>query len=165
MSNVISARRLVWLVPALGLLAACSEKKPAQQMQTPSAAAESAATAAPAPPPPVSATLAEMHRSHITGNVTLTQKGDSTEVAETLTGGRPGTKYPTHIHSGTCAKPGAVVQPLESVAVGTDKSGSATTMVLTATIDSARTKFGSLLIQSHNPRGMQPVACAELPAK
>lgn len=164
MVTVATARRLVWLMPTLGLLA-CGEKKPAQQMQTPSAAADSAAMAAPAPPPPVTVTLAAMHASRITGTVTLTSKGDSTEVAETLTGGRSGTKYPAHIHAGTCAKPGAVVQPLESVAVGKDKSGSATTMVLTATIDAARTKYGSLLIQSHNPRGMQPVACAELPAK
>jgi hypothetical protein len=164
MHTASTARRLVWLVPTLGLLA-CGEKKPPEKMQTPSAAAESTAMAAPAPPPPVAVTLAAMHASRITGTATLTRKGDSTEVAETLTGGRPGTKYPTHIHAGTCAKPGAVVQPLESVAVGKDKSGSATTMVLTATIDSARTKYGSLLIQSHNPRGMQPVACGEIPAQ
>jgi len=162
MSTVCTARRLVWLIPTLGLLA-CGEKKPAPQAQTAAPAAESTAMAA--PPAPVNVTLAAMHRSRITGTATLTRKGDSTEVAETLTGARPGTKYPSHIHAGTCAKPGAVVQPLESVAVGKDKSGSATTMVLTSVIDSARAKYGSLLIQSHNPKGMQPVACAEIPAQ
>ena len=163
MSTVITGRRLVWLLPNLGLLA-CGEQKPPETMQTPSAAAESAAMAAPAPPPPVTATIAEKNHSGITGTVTLTRKGDSTEVAVSLNGGRAGLKYPSHIHSGTCAKPGAPVAPLESVAVGQDKSGTSTTMVLTSVLDSARAKFGSLVEQSHLPN-MRPAACAEIPAQ
>ncbi len=162
MRTVRSARRAAWMIPTLALLA-CAKKEPAPQAAA--AAPESTAAAVPTPPPPVNVTLAALHSSGITGTVTLTRKGDSTEVAETLTGGRNGTKYPSHIHSGTCAKAGAPVVTLSTVDVGKDRSGSATTMVLTAALDSARAKFGSLLVQSHNPRGMRPVACGEIPAQ
>lgn len=161
MHTVPSARRMVWLIPTLGLLA-CGEKKPPAKAET--NPAESTAMAAPAPPPPVTATLAEKNHSGVTGTVTLTKKGDSTEVTVALSGGRAGMKYPSHIHGGTCTKPGAVVAPLETVAVGADKSGTSTTMVLTSVLDSARTKFGGLVEQSH-ASSMRPVACAEIPAQ
>jgi hypothetical protein len=161
MSTASDARRLVWMIPALGLLACAKKEAP-----PPAAAAAPESTAAMAmPAAPVTATVQAKNNSGITGTVTLTKSGDSTQVAVALSGGRAGQKYPSHIHGGTCAKPGAVVAPLADVAVGKDKSGTSTTMVLTSVLDSARTKFGSLVEQSHMARGMRPVACAEIPAQ
>jgi hypothetical protein len=159
MITASSARRYVWLIPTVGLLA-CGEKKAAPP---PAAAAAESATAMAAPPAPVTATVSEKNGSGITGAVTLTKQGDSTQVSLSLHGGRPGLKYPSHIHGGTCTTPGAVVAPLGDVAIGKDKAGSTTTMVLTSTLDSARMKFGGLIEQSHLARGMKPVACAEIP--
>lgn len=150
-----TVRRLAWLVPAVAFVA-CS--KPKQQTQQ--AAAAPAATA----PAPVSVALASKPHSKVTGTVTLTTKGDSTEVMVELKGGRNGTTYPSHIHEGTCAKEGKVVVPLNSVKVGADGSGSSTTMVPTSTLDSARTQYGSLFEQSHFPN-MTPAACGDIPAK
>jgi Cu/Zn superoxide dismutase len=160
MSTPSSARRLVWMIPALGLLACAKKEAP-----PPSAAAPDSTAAMAMPAPPVTATVQAKNNSGITGTVTLTKKGDSTEVAVALSGARAGEKYPSHIHSGTCAKPGDVVAPLGDVTVGQGKSGTSTTMVLTSVLDSARTKFGSLVEQSHMARGMKPVACAEIPAQ
>jgi hypothetical protein len=160
MRSALSARHLAWLIPTLGLMA-CGQKpavKPAGE-----AAGNGSSAMAPAATP-VNVTLAAKNNSGITGTVMLTAKGDSTEVAETLEGAQSGTTYPSHIHAGTCASPGAVVAPLTSVSAGADKSGSATTMVPTATLDSARAKYGSLLVQSHFP-DMRPAACGEIPAK
>jgi len=159
MRNPLRASRLVWLVPTLGLLACQKKAAP----PPPAAAAAPESTAAMAPPAPVTASITAKNNSGITGTVTLTKKGDSTEVAVTLNGGRPGTKYPSHIHGGTCTTPGAVVAPLGTVAVGADKSGTSTTMVLTSVLDSASAKFGGLAEVSHAPRGMQYVACADIP--
>ncbi len=152
--------RLLWLVPMFGLLACAKKEADAN-------AAAAPAMQAPAPPPPpapVSVTLTAKNNSKITGTAVLTKQGDSTSVALTLDGGRSGTTYPSHIHAGTCAKPGEVVAPLASVKVGADKSGTSTTVLATSVLDSARTKYGSLLEQSHLPNG-KPVACGEIPAQ
>jgi hypothetical protein len=152
-------RRLIWLVPALGLLA-CSKAKENQAAMQPAAAVDTP----PPAPAPVTATLASKNDSRITGTVVLTRSGDSTAIALTLNGGRSGTTYPSHIHFGHCDQPGGVVAPLTSVKVGADGSGTSTTMVATATLDSARAQHGSLLEQSHLPNG-RPVACGDIPAQ
>ncbi len=151
------SRRLLWLIPAAGLLA-CSRKE--SQAQTPPPAA-----AAPAPPPPapVTASLTAKNNSGITGTVTLTASGDSTQIALTLNGARNGQTYPGHIHFGTCDKPGGVVVPLTSVKVDSNKTGSSTTTVPTSVLDTARAQHGSLIEQSHTSAG-RPVACGEIPA-
>ena len=160
MRTVLSTRRLAWLVPMLGLLA-CAKKEAAAK---PAAAESTAAMTPPPPPAPVNVTLAAKNRSRITGTVVLTQKGDSTEVALTLNGGRAGEKLVSHIHGGTCAKaPGAVVTPLGAVIIGQDKSGTSSITVATSVLDSARAKYGSLAAWSH--LGRRPVACGEIPAQ
>ncbi len=157
-----TTRRLLWLVPALGL-AACGKKGESDQGAAMAQAAPPAAAPAPAPAP-VTVTLASKNNSGITGTAVLTPQADSTQIAVTLNGGRAGLKYPSHVHAGTCEKPGEAVAPLGSVSVGADKSGTSTTMVATSVLDSARTKYGSLLVQSHLPN-MRPVACGDIPAQ
>lgn len=160
MHTAFTTRRLLWLVPAFGLLACAKKEADAN-------AAAATAQQAPAPPPPpapVTVTLTARNNSKMTGTVVLTRQGDSTSVALTLNGGRSGTTYASHIHSGTCDKPGGVVVPLTGVKVGADKSGTSTTVIATAVLDSARAKDGALLAQSHLPNG-KPAACGEIPAQ
>jgi len=154
----ISTGSLLWLLP-LAAVVGCSKPE--------SKAASTPAAAAPAPPPPpspVTAKLETENRSRVTGEAVLTPKGDSTEIALTLHGGRANTTYPSHVHFGTCKKPGAVVVPLKSVKVGRNRSGTSTTTVLTATLDSASAAHGTLLVQSHLRNG-KPAACGEVPGK
>ena len=161
MRTAIRSRRLIWLVPALGLLA-CSKGKADQAAMQPAAAVD---TPPPAPTPaPVTATLVAKNNSKITGSVVLTRSDDSTAIAVTLNGGRSGTTYPSHIHFGHCDQPGGVVVPLTSVKVGADGSGTSTTTVATSTLDAARQQHGSLLEQSHGPSGT-PIACGDIPAQ
>lgn len=152
--------RLLWLVPMFGLLACAKKEGDAN-------AAAAPAMQAPAPPPPpapVSVTLTAKNNSKMTGTAVLTKQGDSTSVALTLNGGRSGTTYASHVHAGTCDKPGAVVAPLTGVKVGADKAGTSTTVIATSVLDSARAQYGSLLAQSHMANG-KPVACGEIPAQ
>ena len=150
-----TSRRLA-LLPLLGLLACSGKEKPA--------AAPPAAQAAPAPAPkaPTTVNLTEENRSHITGTLVLTPAGDSTTVTLTLKGGARNHTYPSHVHSGTCAAPGAVVAPLTSVTVGADRSGTSTTKVATSVLTAAL-QNGSLLAQSHLSNG-KPAACGEIPS-
>lgn len=157
MRTALSTGHLLWLLPLAASLG-CSKQE--SKPSTPPAAA---AAPAPAPPPaPVMVTLATENRSHMTGTVILTPKGDSTAIELTLHGGRSGTTYASHVHFGTCKKPGGVVAPLKGVKVGRNRSGMSTTTVLTSTLDAARTAHGSLLVQSHLKNG-KPAACGEVP--
>jgi hypothetical protein len=144
------------VLPLLGLLACSGKEKPA---------ATPAAQAAPAPAPkaPTTVNLTEENRSHITGTVVLKSVGDSTTITLTLHGGARDHTYPSHVHFGTCAKPGAVVAPLTSVKVGADRSGTSTTTVATSVLTAALQQHGSLLAQSHLSNG-KPAACGEIPS-
>lgn len=152
------ASPMLLLIPAAVL--ACS--KPASKAAPPAAAAPTESAQAtptpPAPPPPVNVALAVKNRSGITGAATLETKGDSTVVTLTLHGGRAGRTYPAHIHMGDCAKPGKVLQPLTSVKVGKDRSGTSTTTVPSAKLQGQ----AALAIWAHQPSGT-PAACGAVP--
>jgi hypothetical protein len=151
---------LVWFLPALGLLA-CRGKQQNEEnamANTPAGGMEQQqAMASPA------VMLAAKNNSGLTGSFTTQATGDSTTITVTLHNGTPGTSYPTHVHSGTCANPGAVVQPLSSVMVGPDSTGTASTTMATSVLTQGRGPNGSLLVQSHLPDGT-PAACGEIPA-
>jgi hypothetical protein len=149
---------LVWFLPALGLLA-CRGKQQNEEnamASTPAGGMEQQAMASPA------TMLMAKNNSGLTGSFTTQANGDSTTISVTLHGGTPGTSYPTHVHSGTCADPGAVVQPLSSVMVGPDSTGTASTTVATSVLTQGA-QSGGLLVQSHLPDGT-PAACGEMPA-
>lgn len=147
MRSTFSAGRLLWLLPLAGL-AACGSKAPL-----------------PAPPrKPVTVRLVTENHSRISGTAVLTPRGHSTEIELTLKGGRSGTAYASHVHFGTCKKPGGVVVALGMVKEGRNRTGTHTVTVLTSTLDSAATAHGSLLIQSHLKNG-KPAACGEVPGR
>ena len=147
------ATRLFWLIPVLGAVA-CGGGKPASQA---AANAPPAVTAAP------QVAMATRNNSGITGSATLAASGDSTTITVALHGVTPGQTYASHVHAGGCDTPGAMLIPLTSVVAGADSAGTSTTTIATARLDSARTQYGALLVQSHLPSGT-PAACGDLPA-
>jgi hypothetical protein len=151
---------LVWFLPALGLLACRGKQQNEENAMANTSAGgmeQQQAMASPA------VMLAAKNNSGLTGSFTTQATGDSTTITVTLHNGTPGTSYPTHVHSGTCANPGAVVQPLSSVMVGPDSTGTASTTMATSVLTQGRGPNGSLLVQSHLPDGT-PAACGEIPA-
>jgi hypothetical protein len=150
-----ASSRLLWLVPALGV-AACSGQKGNDQ--------QAANAAPPAVPEAPAVVMATRNNSGITGTATLMPSGDSTMVMVALHGATPGQSYASHVHAGGCDQPGAMLVPLTSVVAGADSSGSSTTTVATATLDSLSRQYGALLVQSHLSNGT-PAACGALPAR
>jgi hypothetical protein len=138
-----------WLLLLPIVAVACA--KPAAKQAASAASGEMQA------PAPETATMAAKNNSGITGTASLAASGDSTTVTVTLQGGKAGTTYPTHIHAGDCAAPGAVVAPLTSVTVGADGSGTSTTMVPSAKLEGE----AAVLVQSHQPDGT-PAACGDV---
>lgn len=95
------------------------------------------------------------NESGISGNVRLSGQGDSLRVRVQLQGVEAGTQYASHIHGGTCAQPGGVIVPLESVP-------GAEGMVETSVAMSQLSGEDALLVQSHGSGGA-PIACGAFP--
>ena len=160
MRTRIRSAALVWFLPVVGLLA-CRGKQQNEEnamgsTSTPGTEQHQMAMA------PGAVMLMAKNNSGITGSFTTQSVGDSTSFTVTLHGGAPGTSYPTHVHDGNCAAPGAMIQPLASVTVGPDSTGTSTSTVATSVLTAARKANGALLVQSHLPDGT-PAACGEVP--
>ncbi len=67
---------------------------------------------------PMMMKLASIGSMGMKGSVTLTQKGDKTEVSVKLDSDAKGESHPAHIHVGTCPTPGAVKYPLTPIVEG-----------------------------------------------
>ena len=67
---------------------------------------------------PMMMKLASIGSTGMKGNVTLTAKGNKTEVKVILDGDAKGESHPAHIHVGACPTPGAVKYPLTSIVDG-----------------------------------------------
>jgi hypothetical protein len=91
--------------------------------------------------------------------VTVTGRGDQTEVVVHLMGAQPNTAHPGHIHTGTCEAIGSVVQPLQAITVDAG-SGSSTT---TVGVPPATAMDGQHVIAFHGEAGT-PATCAPIPA-
>ncbi len=104
--------------------------------------------------------LVPLNDSGVNGSVTLTPQGDSLVVAVNVTGLPDGAgAYPSHIHEGTCANPGTVVQPLNSVQADSTGVGHATTTVAASVLAQGQQH----LVMVHRKDGSM-ASCAELPA-
>ena len=153
-----------WLLLALPLvLAACGGDEAdtaAEGLDTATVATGTADTAAhDMAAMPTTVAMQPVGNSGVTGQATLTPTGAQTQVQVQLTGLTPGA-HPGHIHSGTCAAPGPVVQALPEITAGADGSGSADT---TLALDPATVMNGQHIIAYHGEGGA-PVVCAELTA-
>ena len=99
--------------------------------------------------------------SGVSGEATITDRGQQTEIMVRLTGGSGAGEHPGHIHSGTCDNVGGVVQPLD--AITTDATGTGT---MTTTVDLAPMTVmdGQHVIVYHAAGGGPPITCAQVPA-
>jgi hypothetical protein len=155
-----------WIaVPLVVLLAACGGDTVDDSLDTgdlPEPAAEVTPPPAPMEQPGMSQTaqFQAAGGSGVTGDVVLTDRGAQTELVVNLANAPANASLPGHIHSGTCEAPGAVVQPLEPVAVDANGRGSSTSSV---NVPSATVMNGEHIVAYHGEGGA-PIACAAIPA-
>ncbi len=153
-------------LPLALLLAACGSDAdddlvlsdmdpPASEQVMPPPAAPPAA-----PAMPMTAQLQPLNESGVNGEATVTGRNTQTEVTVRLTGATPSESHPGHIHSGTCAALGGVVQALQPIAVDANGAG---TMTTTVDVPAATAMNGQHIIVYHRPGG-QPATCASIPA-
>jgi hypothetical protein len=101
--------------------------------------------------------------SGITGEATLTESGQQTQIMVRLMGSQPNATHQGHIHEGTCANVGSVVVALDPITVDAQNMGSSTT---TVDVPIHTVANGQHLIAYHEAGGTPgaPVACGEVPA-
>lgn len=104
------------------LLSACggSTSTPASSGTATSTSAASSST---------SATATLKHTPNGTANITWDPASQGLTVKISLVGLAPSSTHPAHIHSGSCAKQGAVVYPLQNVVADAHGVGSSTTVI------------------------------------
>lgn len=104
------------------LLSACggSTSAPASSGTATSTSAASSST---------SATATLKHTPNGTANITWNPANQELTVKISLVGLAPSSTHPAHIHSGSCAKQGAVVYPLQNVVADAHGVGSSTTVI------------------------------------
>lgn len=142
---------------ALLLFAACGGGAP--PTAAPPAASSTGVTAG------KSATATLKHVPTGTATLTWTPSNKTLVVKTTLTGLAPNSKHPEHIHSGSCANPGSVVHPLNTITA--DAHGNATTTTNIPNISGGIPSSG-WLINVHNGPGMSApdqaisIACTDI---
>ena len=105
--------------------------------------------------------VSEVNGSGYNGSVVLTDVGGGkTKVSFTLTApdsvSNKEVDHDSHIHTGTCAAPGPVVQPLEDVRGNGTPSESEVPIAMSALQD------GNHLAAAHADEGEATIACADL---
>ncbi len=105
--------------------------------------------------------VAEVNGSGYNGSVALTDVGGGkTRVAFTLTApdsvANKEVDHDSHIHTGTCAAPGPVVNPLEDVRGNGTPSESEVNASLSSLVD------GNHVVAAHADNGEATIACADL---
>ena len=110
---------------------------------------------------PLTFAVSEVNGSGFNGNVVLTDLGGGkTKVAFTLNAPDSVTNkeadHDSHIHTGTCAAPGPVVQPLEDVRGNGTPSESEIPVAISVLQD------GNHLAAAHADEGEATIACADI---
>jgi hypothetical protein len=98
--------------------------------------------------------------SGFAGDVTLLDRGGQVGMLVILTGTPGNTSHPGHIHRGSCASIGSVVEPLEPITTDATGSGSMTTDL--AISRDALLDGGHVVV--YHAAGGAPAACAGMPA-
>jgi hypothetical protein len=155
-----------WLgLSLVALLAACPGERPDDVVITDDPAAP-APEVGPETAPPAEqmmtqrAAVREVQGSGVSGEVTIADRGDRTEISVRLADAPANSTLPGHVHSGTCENIGGVQQALEQIT--TDATGAGT---MTATVDLApMTAMDGQHVVVYHGEGGTPIACAEIPA-
>lgn len=105
--------------------------------------------------------MAPVNNSGVTGTATFTPMGNQTQVMVQLMSAPEGS-HEGHIHQGSCANLGQVVEPLETINVDASMMGTSTSTVAMA--DSA-VMDGQHVVAFHKAGGDpgQPVVCGDIP--
>jgi hypothetical protein len=161
--------RKTWIVLPLSLLlAGCPGEERTDTVvvtDTPTVAPGTTAPATPAPGAGAMSATVQMNPiggAAVSGEATVTDMGNQTQVMVRLTGSQPNATHQGHIHSGTCASPGGRVTDLQPIT--TDGTGTGT-MTTTVDLPPMTVMNGQHLIQYHAPDG-QPgpgVVCGDIP--
>ena len=106
----------------------------------------------------VTAQLQPVNNSGMAGEVTVTDRGAESEVMVRLTGATASGSHPGHIHSGSCAAIGGVIQPLQEIT--TDATGTGT-MTTTVAIAPMTLMDGQHIVVYHADGA--PATCAAIP--
>jgi CHRD domain len=110
------------------------------------------------------ATATLKHAPTGTANITWTPTTHELTVKISLVGLAPNSTHPAHIHSGSCAKQGAIVYPLTNVVADSHGVGSSTTVIK----DVKTLQPTGWYLQVHNGPGMMisdqsvPIVCSDL---
>jgi hypothetical protein len=101
--------------------------------------------------------------STISGEAMVEEVGTRTRITVRLVGSRAGVTHQGHVHTGTCASPAGVVQPLQPITADATGTGTTTTEVDIAPMS---IQDGRHVIVYHEGGGQPgaPAACAEIPA-
>ncbi len=97
------------------------------------------------------------------GAAKLVLSGNTLTVTVAIAGLAPGSKHDAHIHSGSCAKQGPVVYPLETITADADGRANVVT-----TIHGVKTISNDWYVHVHNgtdltsQMGYQPIACGNV---
>lgn len=128
---------------------------PAATTPTPAPAADSAAGNRLAFTPVGASTL--------TGEVDVEEEGAGTKVEVKIANSTDGAVHKGHIHSGTCAAPGAVVAPLGDITIDGDRNGESET---TLQLPMMTVMNGQHIVAFHAAGGNPgaPVLCVAIPA-
>ncbi len=149
---------------------ACSKKKKTTVQPTATTVKATATTAeyttptpggTPQASAPITITLNDMGGSGVTGTATLTDMGTTTDVDVTIDGGlTPGT-HMNHIHTGTCAAQGPILENLENLEAAADGSVPSTSTVIAKPLSDF--DDGNHYVAAHATDGTV-VACGDNPA-
>lgn len=164
------------VVPVI-VATACGGGNNASQETAQAAATQEQATQPAAAAETESLQMEPKNDSGITGSATLTRDGDEITVSVSMPGLTSGKTYPLHIHSGTCAAEGPVVEPLEDITVTAEGTGLSTTTFPVeklqgaaagtaqqggmAQADANASPGPQFFVQAHSPDG-KPISCANL---
>lgn len=146
------------IVPALTLLAACSQsERPQEEMHE-------AASGTPAKSAAETLMLSSMNDSDITGSITLSRSADTLSVKLSLGHLTPGADYPAGIYHGTCEAQGPKALALESVLANEEGSGTSSSAVPMSTFGEtpAEQRHEGFFVKVLHPYG-EPAACVNLP--
>lgn len=101
--------------------------------------------------------------STLAGDVDVEEEGSGTKVEVSIRNSADGAVHKGHIHSGTCAAPGAVVAPLGDIRIDGDRNGESET---TLQLPMMTVMNGQHIVAYHEAGGNPgaPVLCVAIPA-
>ncbi len=103
--------------------------------------------------------MTDLQNAGLGGEVMVADRGGETQVVVSLTGAQAGAVHDGHVHTGSCASIGGVVEALDAIEADSAGIGRMTTPV---TIRPEVLTDGQHVVVYHDAGG-RPLACGEIP--